>query len=171
MKRQFTTSYIEENSGCYKNEEGKLKKLFEENNKTCFEEANCVTTIEEIMSSSIPTEDKYWFLFKGGVLELEERKELFLLVMKSVDENTTDVFTKEYIATLIKYAAREATWRDVYNAYVKTPGVSWVVCRYGNSDANLSSGLYFAHYLLMWVNRDVNVKEIVWNVVREYVLK
>lgn len=79
MKKTFSVSFLKDNSGCYK-KEGKLKKAFEDNGKTCFEEPSCDITLDEVMKSNIPDQDKYWFL-SNNVMSKEENKELGLILL------------------------------------------------------------------------------------------
>lgn len=170
MKKSFNVSFLKDNCGCYKDKEGKLQEVFIENGKTCFSEEACETSLEEIMSSNIPIEDKCWFL-SNVVLSLEERRELFLLVMNAVSEATADITVKEYIATLIQYAAQEVSYSTLYESYNKTPRVGWVVyhCFCGSSRAYLGFGLYKIYYLLSYLNKDVDTKELVWSVINNYI--
>lgn len=173
MKTSFNTEFLKSNCGCY-NKDGdvsKLQQAFTENGKECFDEESCETSLQEIMLSSIPTEDKYWFLSKI-VLDVEERKELFLFVMSAVSEATDDITVKEYITTLIQYAAQETSWGTLYEAWKKTPRGGWVIDGYDcycYSSPYLGFGLYQTYYLLAYLNSDKTTTSLVWNVVMEYI--
>lgn len=74
MLKSFTTEFIIANSSCYSQEE--LLKVYERNkDRECFETPACVITIQEILNSDIPLEDKFWFVsYSAATTEENEQR-------------------------------------------------------------------------------------------------
>lgn len=161
MKNTFSKEFLLNNHGCY--DDKTIPSLLEARGK------EVDVTLEEIMSSNIPTEDKYWFL-SNVVLSLEERKELFLLLMEEVSNNTEDITIKEFIASLILYAEQKINRDTLCNSYKKTSRVGWVVGHYGSyySGSSLGFGLYKIYWLLSYLNRDSETRDLTWGIVNAY---
>lgn len=79
----FTTQFIKDNCGCYKNVENKLEKVYIENNKTYFTEPDCIVTILEVVNSTISLEDKYWF-FCNKVFSKSQNQQIAIGVAEIV---------------------------------------------------------------------------------------
>lgn len=161
MKKTFTKKFILNNKGCYDTED--ITQLYTERIE------KGTVSLEEIMSSSVPTADKYWFLFEK-CLSLKERKELFTLVMDGVYKITTDETVLAYITALKKYAAQKINYSSLYEAYEKTR-VGWMVYYYSYcvSCSFLGFGLYFAQYLFDYLDRDSSTRELTWNLTLDYI--
>lgn len=105
MKRSFSIAYIMGNRGCY--DESKLKATFEKNGRLSdFITKAATISIEDIISSNIPLQDKYWFLCNKS-FSLKDNKAIALLAL--------DVFREYFINTY-----KETTEVSIYFATVKS---------------------------------------------------
>ena len=91
IDKTFTTIFIKNNCGCYKNTKGKLKQVYQDNNKTCFEEAECSVSVSDILNSNIPLKDKYWF-FCNNMFTIKQNQ----LIAINCAEIVLPIYEKNY---------------------------------------------------------------------------
>jgi hypothetical protein len=82
MQKIFTTEFIKANCGCYTPE--KLLDVYKENKDVpCYETPSCNVTLEEILDSSIPLKDKFWFICKK-IATKEQNQQIVIEVAEIV---------------------------------------------------------------------------------------
>lgn len=74
MKKTFSQEYIMNNRGCYSKQH--VRALFDENNLECWKSIS----IDDILNSNIPLEDKFWFVCKNTGLHDDVNKVLALSI-------------------------------------------------------------------------------------------
>jgi hypothetical protein len=184
MKTIFTTEFIKSHCGCYRNTEGKLQRVYEENKKTCFNEKTCDVTIEEILSSNIPTKDKYWFVANNVLINREEKQTIAILALglfldafvKDVPEDKEYAekyitIAKDYVNDKASYSQLRTAWIDARNSSSAHGG--WVLddvdcfC----TAAHLGSGFSDPYYLLAYLHDYAKTSELLFNAVKEFTAK
>ena len=92
--KTFTTAFIKANCGCYNNngDLSKLQAVYKEEDKTlCYETEDCTVTVQEVLDSSIPLKDKYWFFCKK-VFTKEQNQRIAIAVAECV----LPIYEKKY---------------------------------------------------------------------------
>jgi hypothetical protein len=83
MKTEFSRQYLIDNCGCYDEESGKIEGLLGD---------RIIVTLNEILESEIPLEDKCWFVANSCELSKSEVKQLLLKLTRIV----LPIFEEEY---------------------------------------------------------------------------
>lgn len=84
MHKEFTTEYIKNHCGCYAYKPDKLKDIYLNNNKKeSFDSSQSTVTLDEILHSTIPVIDKYWFVCKK-VFTRDQSQQIAIIVTEAV---------------------------------------------------------------------------------------
>lgn len=121
MTKEFTLQFIKENCGCYREQKGKLKQVYEDNGKECFDEKECAATLAEIFASKIPTKDKYWFLTTNALTK-EENQQLAILALDLFLETFNKEYSSikevaDYVAVAKEYVYDKVSNDDLWKSY------------------------------------------------------